>query len=939
MRFCLTLSLTVAGLILLAGCSGAASPTATLAPASAALSPTSTPTPEPTSTSTPTSTPIPTPEPTPTPTSTPVSEPTLTPTPTPKPAEPPNPAPTPTLAPDPIAGVVVTPTPTTTPTQPPGLALSIGAEVIGFWSDGTAEIGVAASASGWANEGAHRIAVICRAGGTLLEGCEDNVEVVTQEGNASIQASLAVRAPMGIKRLEIAGVINGIPSGVAKIEIPERILGVERHVWECYSGSIDRMKRCGGWLEDHTEEVLKWTPGVPIKVWAAGTPDYLDALDEILREISNLMNHDFLMVNTKSQADLVVEVGVLPEDVSVGCYAGGIGCGQAQWEHSTAVSGESYVLDVGDLSDERVRSHARWVIAHELMHALIPQGHYPSPYLTFGFVDGVDELSAVDEAIIRLHAHPLVEPGMTKTEMEHLIVFADELLDSSPSDPHALAWQARESLLESGTARFSVRGLCRSRSDDCVTASLREFGWSDYVVGGFQLPGNHYQRINFGNGAMEAYVAGKEFWINASGAWDRMTWPSFSEQLQWMPNYTSPLIMLENILLLARKSDVASTEEPDGRIILGTRSPQGLKLYGNFRMKIAMTLDKTTLHILNYNVELCRVTEPFDCFFEIQAKDGEYGVEERIPEPIRQSTLTPVNWSGLREASTISSGLGHTCALRSSGAAVCWGSDHYGQSSPPMDGRFASISSGALHTCGISPSGSTVCWGGDPAFTGMDSHYSNSVDGLWMKPIERNRETGYLAKPIRIRRYSSISSGWSNACALYPNGFASCWGVDDYAPTGEAFSRISSGGSHACALRPDGTAKCWGDNRDGQASPPEGERFATISSGSWHTCGLRPDGAVKCWGSNDDGQASPPEGERFAAISSGGQHACGLREDGTPVCWGWIAEPPSGERFAAISGGGYHACALRFDGSPVCWGDNDAGQASPPEGERFALAH
>lgn len=858
MRYCLTLSLT-AWLLLLAGCSAIASPTAATAPASDAAA--------------------------------------------------------------------------TTPIQPPGLALSIGAEIIGFRSDGTAEIDVVALASGWANEGAHRISVVCRAGGALLASCEDNLEFVTQEGNVSVQLSLAVRAPMGIERLEIAGVIDGAPSGVVEIEVPERILGVERHVWECYSGSIGRMKRCGGWLED-TEEVLKWKHGVPIKVWAVGHPDYLDALDEILREISDLMNHDFRMVNDKIQADLIVEVGVMPEDVSVECYAGGIGCGRAQWEHLTAVSGEAYVLDLGDLGDEAVRGRARWAIAHELMHALIPQGHYPSPYLTFGFVDEVNELSAVDEAIIRLHAHPLVEPGMTKTEMERLIVFSDELLDASPNDPHTLAWQARESLLESGTAGFSVRGLCRSRLDDCAAASLREFGWSDYVVGGFRLPGNHYQRINFENGETEAYVAGKEFWINASGVWERTTWPSFSDQLQWMPNYTSPLIMLENILLLARKSDVASTEHSDGRIMLET---QGLRLRGNFSMKIAMTLDKTTLHILNYTVELCRATEPFDCFFEIQAKGSGYGVEERIPEHIRQSTLTPVNWSGLLETSTISSGGDHTCALRSSGAAVCWGSDHYGQASPPKDGRFASISSGARHTCGISPSGSTVCWGGGSAFTGEDSHYSNSIDGLWMKALERNRETGYLAKPIRIRRYSAISSGWSNACAIYPSGFASCWGVDDYAPPGEAFSRISSGDGHICALRPDGAVKCWGDNDYGQASPPEGERFAAISSGDRHACGLRPDGAVKCWGDNSDGQATPPEGERFAAISSGGQHACGLLEDGTPVCWGWIAEPPSDERFAAISGGGYHACALRFDGSPVCWGSIDGGQASPPAGEHFAL--
>ena len=916
--------LAVLGLLLLAGCSPSAPLTATSAPASEFDAPTPTPT------STPKPAPTPTPAPKPAPTSAPTPEPTSTPTPASEPTSTPTPTPEPTSTP--------APTPELTPTPLPSLELSIDAEIIGHWSDGTAEIGIAALASGWANGGAHRITVVCRAESALLEGCEDAVEIVTQEGNASVEASLAVRAPMGIERLEIAGAIDGAPSGVAEIAVPKRILGVDRHVWECYSDSPKRMKRCGGWL-GHVENVIKWKHGVPIKVWSAGRPDYLEALDEILSQISDLLNHDFKMVNSTSQADLIVEVGV-PEAVFVGCIGGG-GCGQAEHEESTftAIKGEAYVGDLGDLNDEETRAWPRWVIAHELMHALIPQGHYNSPYLTFGFVDRIDELSAEDEAILRFHAHPLVEPGMTKADVERLIVFTDELLDASPNDALTVAWRARESLLKAGSAEFSIRGLCRSNLANCITdpfVPLRDFGWSEYLVGGFQLPGNHFQRISFGNGATKAYVVGKEFWINASGVWERAAWPSFSDQLQWMPNYTSPLIALENILLLARRSDVVSREQPGGSIILETQSDQGLNLHDNFRMKIAVTLDKTTFHILNYTVELCNKSEPFDCVFEIHAKEGEYGVEGRIPEQIRQSTLTPANWIGLNEATTLSGGLHHTCALRPNGAAVCWGSDYYGQVSAPTDGRFASISSGGEHTCALSMDGSTVCWGGSLAFIGEDSHWRNSVDGLWMEPA--GNRAGYRAKPVHMRRYSSISSGRSNACALYPTGFASCWGVDDYAPSGERFASISSGGGHACALRLDGSPVCWGSNAYGRASTPEGERFASISSGALHTCALRSDGTAACWGSDDGGQASPPEGERFASISSGAGHTCALRFDGSPVCWGWIAETPGDERFAAISSGYYHACALRFDGSPVCWGSNDYGRASPPEGERFALA-
>ena len=273
-------------------------------------------------------------------------------------------------------------------------------------------------------------------------------------------------------------------------------------------------------------------------------------------------------------------------------------------------------------------------------------------------------------------------------------------------------------------------------------------------------------------------------------------------------------------------------------------------------------------------------------------------------------TLEGVHASTERFTAISSSG-SHTCALRQDGSAVCWGSNTYGQRTPPMGERFEAISSGSGHTCALRQDGSPVCWG-------------DNEDGQ--------------ATPPAGERFTAISSGGDHTCALRSDGSAVCWGdnqVDQATPpTGERFTSVSSGFQHACALRESGAPVCWGNNDYGETSPPIAELFSTISNGGHHTCALRKDGSPVCWGLNTLDWITPPAGERFIAISSGLQHTCALRANGSAVCWGDNqvdqATPPAGERFMAISSGALHTCALREDGTPVCWGYNLVGQASPP---------
>ena len=188
----------------------------------------------------------------------------------------------------------------------------------------------------------------------------------------------------------------------------------------------------------------------------------------------------------------------------------------------------------------------------------------------------------------------------------------------------------------------------------------------------------------------------------------------------------------------------------------------------------------------------------------------------------------------------------------------------------------------------------------------------------------------------------SLVAGRRHACALAWDLTAYCWGDDTSGgaspPENVRFISLAAGDAATCGLREDGSVRCWGIDRHGMTSPPEQERFVQISAAASHACGLRADGQAVCWGGGDEGPVAPPPHERFASLTVAGTYACGLRWNGSALCWGTDADeslPASGRFFAlAVSD---HGCGLLSDESAVCWGNDDAGQASPPSGERFVV--
>ena len=251
----------------------------------------------------------------------------------------------------------------------------------------------------------------------------------------------------------------------------------------------------------------------------------------------------------------------------------------------------------------------------------------------------------------------------------------------------------------------------------------------------------------------------------------------------------------------------------------------------------------------------------------------------------------PVEVLGINDAAQISAGGGHTCALRRTGSITCWGWNEYGELGNGQAGEGSSsnvpvevqnmtdataITAGGSHTCALRRTGSIACWG--------LNEYGQLGNGT-------TNDSSVPAEVPGINDATAITASGHHTCALRRTGAIACWGLNDSGELGNGQSgeylyssvpvevvgitdatAITTGnlsysrfGSHSCALRRTGTIACWGNNSgelgDGtetNSSVPVEVLNITdataITGGHWHTCALLQTGTITCWGNNDGGQ-------------------------------------------------------------------------------------
>lgn len=286
------------------------------------------------------------------------------------------------------------------------------------------------------------------------------------------------------------------------------------------------------------------------------------------------------------------------------------------------------------------------------------------------------------------------------------------------------------------------------------------------------------------------------------------------------------------------------------------------------------------------------------------------------------------------DATAISSGQEHSCALRAGGTVWCWGGG-FGNAAvqvQKLDGTpltgIIEIRAGSGFRCGRDGNGGVWCLGaggagqlGDGGTT-TRTKAAPVLDAVGGPPL-----TGAV----------SLSVGSSHACIRKADDSIWCWGSNGSARIGDGTTTnvllpkqiatglsVAAGKHHTCTVHLDGTVWCAGEswrNRIGngvgsydtpapgtyptpvqvvttRGGPPFANAAQVFAGGL--SCAL-VDKAAYCWGDNLYGQIGTGAGTSTPApvlttdgkpltgverIDAYGPHACAFRDDGEILCWG-----------------------------------------------------
>ena len=226
----------------------------------------------------------------------------------------------------------------------------------------------------------------------------------------------------------------------------------------------------------------------------------------------------------------------------------------------------------------------------------------------------------------------------------------------------------------------------------------------------------------------------------------------------------------------------------------------------------------------------------------------------------RPVVVAEADGTALTGAVAVTVGSSHSCALLASGEVKCWGAGSNGQlgrgstteSTSPVTVRTSSsdssplsdvvaISAGRFHTCAVQSSGAALCWGWNNKY---QLGLADNVDKTSPTGVQGIDGSTHKASAISASKDSEVigvaeAQPGNHTCVLIrsgsPTGKMKCWGQGLSGQLGygsftsiagqalfsdvlnlSGVTAMSSGGDHTCALKSDGTVSCWGENNTNQ---------------------------------------------------------------------------------------------------------------------------
>jgi hypothetical protein len=314
------------------------------------------------------------------------------------------------------------------------------------------------------------------------------------------------------------------------------------------------------------------------------------------------------------------------------------------------------------------------------------------------------------------------------------------------------------------------------------------------------------------------------------------------------------------------------------------------------------------------------------------------------------SRLVPTAVDGLVSGyAAVAAGDLHSCVLSAGGGVKCWGynidgqlgNSSFAEQHVPVDvtglgSGVIAIAAGYNHTCAVTTTGAAKCWG---------------TNEWWQ--LGDGTEDFNASAPVNVVGLSigvtAIAGGNLHTCALVSGG-VKCWGYNDAGAVGDGSNTlrktpvnvfglnsgavaVTAGSAHSCALTSGGSVKCWGDNAFGQLG--DGTNTSSnvpvtaiasgaiaVAAGAAHTCALLSAGNSVCWGNNPTGQLGNGTigGQSYVPVPS--QFPAGtnttIGTSGTPSVFG------DAVTFTATVTGGTNGAAVAFQNA----GANIAGCGS-----------